>query len=105
MIKEDLKKIQIVCRNQEQVKNCLNYLKQLGFDVEDEDFGKEYNGWNIVYWEKYQFIFSAVLDKNLKIEFYNKKLVKILQKFIKKKEEKEKNRNFLISKLQVMAEL
>ena len=31
---EDLKNIQIVCRNQEQVKNCLNYLEQLGFGVE-----------------------------------------------------------------------
>ena len=31
---EELKKIQIVCRNQEQVKDCLNYLKQLGFRVE-----------------------------------------------------------------------
>ena len=80
---EKLKNIQIVCRNQEQVKNCLNYLEQLGFDV--EDFTKYYDGWNIVYWEKNHFIFSAVLNRILSIDFYNKELVKTLQKFIKEK--------------------
>ena len=75
---EKLKNIQIVCRNQEQVKNCLNYLEQLGFDV--EDFTKYYDGWNIVYWEKNHFIFSAVLNRILSIDFYNKELVKNLKK-------------------------
>ena len=84
---EYLKNIQIVCRNQEQVKNCLNYLEQLGFDV--EDFTGNYEGGNIVYWEKYHFIYSAILDSSLTIEFYNKKFIKTLQKFIKEKEEKE----------------
>ena len=31
---DNLKKCQIICKNQEQVKNCLNYLEQLGFRVE-----------------------------------------------------------------------
>ena len=82
---EELKNIQIVCRNQEQVKNCLNYLEQLGFDV--EDFADYHDGYNIVFWGEYseKILFSDILKKNLVIEFYNKKLVKTLQKFIKEK--------------------
>ncbi len=87
---EDLKKIQIVCRNQNQVKDCLNYLKQLGFDV--EDFTEYCDGCNIIFWgdSSKKFIISNMLKINLPIEFYNKELVKILQKFIKEKQEKEK---------------
>ena len=83
---EDLKNIQIVCRNQEQVKDCLNYLKQLGFDV--EDFTDYYDGCNIVLWGEHseKFVFSDILKGKTTIEFYNKKLVKTLQKFIKEKE-------------------
>ena len=95
---EELKNIQIVCRNQEQVKNCFNYLKQLGFDV--EDFADYYNGFNIVFWgdSSKKFIISNVLKINLSIEFYNKELVKTLQKFIKEKQEKEKVEDFEVAK-------
>lgn len=86
---EDLKNIQIVCRNQEQVKDCLNYLKQLGFRVEK----KYYKSFNIIFWGSlYQgFIIFNALNENLKIEFYNKKLIKTLQKFIKEKQEKKED--------------
>ena len=82
---EELKNIQIVCRNQEQVKNCLNYLKQLGFDV--EDFTEYHDGCNIVLWGEHskKFVFSDILKGKITIEFYNKELVKTLQKFIKEK--------------------
>lgn len=93
--KNDLKNIQIVCRNQEQVKNCFKMLKELGFDV--EDFTKYCDGWNIIYWEKNQFIFSAVLNRYFIIELYNKKFVKTLQKFINEKEEEEKVKDFEVA--------
>lgn len=93
---EELKNIQIVCRNQNQVKNCLNYLEQLGFDV--EDFTSYYDCCNIVFWGKCskKFVFSDILGENLSIEFYNKELVKTLQKFIKEKE-KEKQADFEVA--------
>ena len=67
---EYLKKCQIVCREIEQAKNCLNYLKQLGFYVEAE----EENKFNIVFWgnNSKQFITCDVIKRNLPIEFYNK---------------------------------
>ena len=37
---EQLKNIQIVCRNQEQVKDCLNYLKQL-LEVAKKEIGED----------------------------------------------------------------
>ena len=93
---EDLKKCQIVCRNQDQVKDCLNYLKQLGFSIEATE--EEYRS-NIVFWENYnqKFITADFIRNNLSIEFYNKKLVKTLQKFIKQKEEKEKIEDFEVA--------
>jgi hypothetical protein len=94
---EDLKKIQIVCRNQNQVKDCLNYLKQLGFDV--EDFTEYCDGCNIIFWgdSSKKFIISNMLKINLPIEFYNKEFVKTLQKFIKEKQEKEKVEDFEVA--------
>lgn len=85
---EELKNIQIVCKNREQIKNCLNYLEQLGFDIDDFS-AYYYDGYNIIFWEERdeRFIISNKLKENLKIEFYNKKLIKTLQKFIKKEEE------------------
>ena len=86
---DNLKKCQIICKNQEQVKNCLNYLEQLGFRVEK----KYYKGWNIIFWGSlYEgFLAYNTLDENQKIEFYNKELVKTLQKFIKEKQEKKED--------------
>lgn len=84
---EDLKKIQIVCKNQEQVKNCLNYIKQLGLDVDYYDC----ENYLIVFYDTSfdGFLTSYELEKKY-VEFYNKEFVKTLQKFIKEKEEKEK---------------
>lgn len=90
---EDLKKCQIVCREKEQVKNCLNYLEQLVLDIDDFS-AYYYDGYNIIFWEERdkRFIISNKLKENLKIEFYNKKLIKTLQKFIKEKEEQKKEK-------------
>lgn len=86
---KDLKKIQIVCRNQNQVKDCLKYLKQLGFDVNYYDCE---NYLIVLYDTSFDgFLTSYELEKKY-IEFYNKELVKTLQKFIKQKEEKEKEK-------------
>ena len=94
---EDFTNVQIVCRNQNQVKDCLNYLKQLGFDV--EDFTEYCDGCNIIFWgdSNKKFIISNMLKRNLPIEFYNKEFVKILRKFIKQKEEKEKLKDYEVA--------
>ena len=82
---EDLKKIQIVCRKIEQVEDFYNYLKQLGFKF-------SYNGregfFFIVRYNDELSGFSnyGTIAGNKYIEFYNKELVKTLQKFIKEKE-------------------
>lgn len=83
---EDLKNIQIVCRNQEQVKDCLDYLEQLGFNV----FHFRFDYCCIIFYENnlYSFCVSDTIHSDLIIEYYNKKFVKTLQKFIKEKEEK-----------------
>ena len=88
---DNLKKCQIICKNQEQVKNCLNYLERLGFDV--EDFTDYYDGCNIIFWRECseKFVFSDILKGNSKIEFYNKKLIKTIQKFLKEKQEKKED--------------
>ena len=84
---KNLKNIQIVCKNQEQVKDCLNYLEQLGFKVE---FWRDY-GYLIISFDNEfgsnSFSSKKYIDEGI-IEFYNKELVKTLQKFIKQKEEK-----------------
>ena len=92
---EELKNIQIVCRNQEQVKNCLNYLKQLGFDVDYYDC----ENYLIVFYDTSfdGFLTSYELEKKF-IKFYNKELVKTLQKFIKQKEEKEKLKDYEVAR-------
>lgn len=102
--KEDLKKCQIVCRNQNQVKDCLDYLKQLGFDV--EDFAEYCDGCNIIFYgdSSKKFIISNMLKRNLPIEFYNKKLIKTLQKFIKEKEEQEKEKKEKIEDIEVASD-
>lgn len=85
----DLKKCQIICRNQKQVKDCLNYLRQLGFDTDCYD---SENYLIILYDTSLDgFLTSYELEKKY-IEFYNKELVKTLQKFINEKEEKKKKK-------------
>lgn len=83
---EDLKNIQIVCRNQEQVKNCLSFLKKLGFKVEflqEEDYLVIYfdTDCGCVNFSSRNFVCEGL------IEFYNKELIKTLQNFIKQKQE------------------
>lgn len=92
---EDLKNIQIVCRNQKQVKNCLNYLKQLGFDVDYYDCE---NCLTVLYDTSFDgFLTSYELEEKY-VEFYNKEFVKTLQKFIKEKEiKKEKVEDFEVA--------
>ena len=94
---EDLKNIQIVCRNQEQVKDCLNYLKQLGFDI--EDFTEYYDECHIVFWgyRSKKFLFNDRFKSDLSIDFYNKKFIKTLQKLIKEKEKQEKVKDFEVA--------
>ena len=88
---EDLKNIQIVCRNQEQVKNCLNHLGQLGFKV--SYYGREGFFFIIRYNDELSgFSNYGTLAGDKYIEFYNKELAKTLQKLIKEKEEKEKEK-------------
>ena len=84
---DDLKKVQIVCRNQEQVKDCLNYLEQLEFKISYLRF----NYHCIIFYEINLCSFCATdtIHSDLLIEFYNKELVKTLQKFIKEKQEKK----------------
>ena len=92
---DNLKKCQIICKNQEQVKNCLNYLEQLGFRVEK----KYYKGWNIIFLGSLHegFLAYNTLNENQKIDFYNKELVKTLQKFMKEKEKQEKVKDFEVA--------
>ena len=92
---EELKNIQIVCRNQNHVEDCLNYLKQLGFRVKK----KYYKGWNIIFFGSLHegFLAYNTLNENQKIEFYNKEFVKTLQKLIKEKEKQEKKEDFEVA--------
>lgn len=93
---EDFPNVQIVCRNTQQVKDCANYLKKLGYDFaghidNTEDIIILINN------DSKKFFSKSQVSKNLYVEFYNKELVKILQKFIKQKEEKEKVEDFEVA--------
>lgn len=100
--KEDLKKCQIVCREREDTKSCLNMLEELGFNIEKE----YYKTWNIIFWGSLAegFIIHNTLRENLKTEFYNKKFIKILKKLIneeKEKEEQEKEKKEKVEDIEV----
>ena len=86
--KEDLKKCQIVCRNQNQVKDCFNYLEQLGFKI---SYDNERNFRLIICYSDGLSAFTnyCTIASDKYVEFYDKEFVKTLQKFTKEKE-KEK---------------
>lgn len=81
---EDLKRIQIVCKNQKDIEDCLNMLEELGFEVENND-----NKYRVIYYSYY----NSKFENGIRLEcerntyFFNKKFIKILQKFIKEKEQ------------------
>ena len=84
---EDLKKVQIVCRNQKDIEDCLNMVEELGFEVRNND-----NQYKVIFYREY----SGMYENDVRLEcgvetyFFNKKFIKILQKFIKEKEEQKR---------------
>ena len=93
---EDLKKVQIVCRKIDQVEDCYNHLEQLGFKV--SYYGREGYFFIIRYSDELSgFSNYHTMAGNKYIEFYNKKLVKTLQKFIKEKGKQEKVKDFEVA--------
>ena len=84
---EELKKIQIVCKKIDQVEDCYNHLEQLGFKV--SYYSREGFFFIIRYNDELSgFSNYGTIAGDKYIEFYNKELVKTLQKFIKEKEKK-----------------
>lgn len=81
---EDLKNIQVVCRNDKDIEKYFKILKELGFEV------VLYNGYKVFYYSTFLEKFSNRMEVDCYLEtyFFNKKLIKTLQKFIKEKEEK-----------------
>ena len=83
MKKEHLKKIQIVCRNKNDVKKCIKILEQIGLEqvnnieIDDENL--------IVAIERDNNINTAsTLIKDYTVYFFNKTLIKMLNNIIKK---------------------
>lgn len=84
----DLKNIQIVCRNKQDIENCLNMLEELGFEVRNND-----NQYKVIFYREYSDMFENDIRLECKKDtyFFNKKFIKILKKLInEKKEKKEK---------------
>ena len=83
---EYLKNIQIVCKNQKDIENCLNMLEELGFKVRNND-----NQYQVIFYREYGNLFEndVRLECGVDTYFFNKKLIKTLQEFIREKEEKE----------------
>ena len=93
---EELKKIQIVCKRIDQVEDCYNHLEQLGFKV--SYYSREGFFFIIRYKDELSgFSNYGTMAGDKYIEFYNKKLVKTLQKFIKEKEKQEKVKDFEVA--------
>ena len=87
---EDLKKVQIVCKKIDQVEDCYNHLEQLGFKV------SYYGGEGFFFIIRYNdelsgFSNYGTMAGDKYIEFYNKKLIKTIQKFLKEKQEKKED--------------
>ena len=91
--KEDLKKCQIVCKNQKDIADCLNMVEELGFEVRNND-----NQYKVIFYREYSGMFEndVRLECGVETYFYNKKSVKTLQKFIKEKD-KEKVEDFEVA--------
>lgn len=86
---DDLKKCQIVCRNDKDIEDCLNMLEELGFEVRNND-----SQYQVIFYRQYGNLFEndVRLECGVDTYFYNKKFIKTLQKFIKQKEGKEKEK-------------
>lgn len=75
--KEDLKQIQIVCKNKNDVKECINILEQIGLEqvnnikINDENLIVAIGINNNIKT-------SSTLIKNYAVHFFNKKLIKML---------------------------
>lgn len=89
---EDLKNIQIICQYPKQILECFEYLKQLGYEIKNYNNKEDYL--IIQYSNKGNFFSNYNGVCCLPAIFYNKKLRKTLEKFIKEKEEKEKIKDF-----------
>lgn len=82
MKKEHLKKIQIVCRNKNDVKKCIKILEQIGLEqvnnieIDDENLIITIGG-------NYNINTASILLKNYTIYFFNKTLIKMLNNIIK----------------------
>lgn len=86
---EYLKKIQIVCRNDKDIEDCLNMLEELGFEVRNND-----NQYQVIFYRQYGDLFEndVRLECGVDTYFFNKKLIKTLQEFIREKEEKKEKK-------------
>lgn len=91
---KDLKKCQIVCRNKQDVENCLNMLEELGFEVRNND-----NQYQVIFYSEHSNLFEndVRLECGVDTYFYNKNFIKTLQKIIKEKEEREKEEDFEVA--------
>lgn len=96
---EDLKDIQIVCKNLKQVKDCFKYLRKLGYYDYYKKKDKQYfdNDLFVNFYKDFWFYAGSHNDTTKKLEFYDKNFVKTLQKFIRQKEEKEKIEDFEVA--------
>lgn len=83
---EKLKNIQIVCKNKEDVEDCLNNLEELGFEVKNNNENYKvifYNECSNLFENDIRFLYTP------DVYFYNKKFIKILKKLMKQKEDKK----------------
>lgn len=79
---EDLKNIQIVCKSEKDIENCLNMLEELGFEVRNND-----NQYKVIFYREYSDMFENDVRLGCGVDtyFYNKKFIKNLQKLKKDK--------------------
>lgn len=92
--KEELKNYNIICTNTEEVEDCFNMLEELGFEVRNND-----NQYQVIFYREHSDMFEndVRLECGVETYFFNKKFIKILQKFIKEKKEKEKVKDFEVA--------
>ena len=96
--KEDLKKYQIICTNGKEANECLDMLKELGFDIYKYNSHLKCNC--IVYYSNHykSFMFgNVVFDFSKKINFYQFK--KLYKKLIKETKDFEVNNKGQIIKI------
>ena len=81
---EKLKNIQIVCKNQKDVEDCLNNLEELGFEVKNNN-----ENYKVIFYNECSNLFENDIRLLYAVDvyFYNKDFIKTLQKLIKEKKE------------------